>query len=156
MICSSEFLTESGIRCRALRHKDIPGFVDYHGTYTVWPKETFDVANGLLQHGYAHLANQFTNRILRSVEIAGDFYELFYVEDDGKVWYDSTAALDHFSKKSPADYLPIPEPGQAWVISAVLSILSNRDELSNHKVDTFEKQLLQTIPEVYPLKMSTS
>jgi glycogen debranching enzyme len=134
-ICGPEFLTEAGIRCRALRHKTIPGFVDYHGTYAVWPKETFDIASGLLQHGYAHLAQQLNNRILNSVEVAGDFYELFYVEDDGTVWYDPVASVAYFSKKFPTNPLPVPEPGQAWVISAVINILSNRDAPLGEETD---------------------
>jgi glycogen debranching enzyme len=149
-ICGPQFLTEAGIRCRALQYKNMPGFVDYHGTYAVWPKETFDIAGALIQHGYTHLAQQLTNRILRSIEMAGDFYELFYVEDDGKVWYDHTAAVEHFSKKSPIHPLSIPEPGQAWVISAVLAILSNAGKPLG-PIDDFEKHILQAIPKVHPL-----
>lgn len=149
-ICSSEFLTDAGIRCRALRHKNIPGFPDYHGTYAVWPKETFDIASGMFQHGYTQLANQLTNRILHSVEMAGDFYELFYAEDTGEIWYDQAASMKHFRKKSPTHHLSVPEPGQAWVISAVLGILDNRDE-SIKPANSFEQKLLDTIPKIYPL-----
>ena len=150
-LCGPEFLTEAGIRCRALRHRTKPGFVDYHGSYAVWPKETFDIASGLLQHGYAHLARQLTNRILHSVEVAGDFYELFYVEDDGEVWYDPVASVEYFSKKFPTAHLPTPEPGQAWVISAVLNILSNQGQPLGEE-HAFEKRLLRDIPKVYPLR----
>jgi glycogen debranching enzyme len=152
VIYSADFLTEAGIRCRALRHKDIPGFTDYHGVRAVWPKETFDIANGLMSHGFVHLAEQLNNRILRSVELAGDFYELFYVEDDGEIWYDNVASVEHFSKKSATDYLPVPEPGQAWVISSVLHILSNKITPIN-PVGGFESHIIQSMPKIYPLDL---
>jgi glycogen debranching enzyme len=149
-IYSDDFLTEAGVRCRALRHKDIPDFIDYHGVHAVWPKETFDIANGLLNHGYYHLAEQLNNRVLRSIELAGDFFELFYVEDNGEIWYDNAASVKHFSKKSPSDHLPVPEPGQAWAISAVLSILGNKIEPLK-TVDDFEDSLFKNMPKVYPI-----
>jgi glycogen debranching enzyme len=146
-ICGPEFLAEAGIRCRALQHKDIPGFIDYHGTAAVWPKETFNIAQGLVEHGFKSLAQQLTNRILRSVSVSGDFYELFYVEDTGEAWFDHSAAIEHFSHKYPAHHLSIPEPGQAWVISAVINIVVNSNAAPN-KLTNFEKRILEAIPKL--------
>lgn len=146
-ICGPEFVTEAGIRCRALQHKHIPGFVDYHGTDAVWPKETFNIARGLATHGFTSLAQQLNNRILRSVTMAGDFYELFYVEDSGEVWFDHKASVEHFTRKSPAHHLAIPEPGQAWVISSVIHIVSS-PKIGPNKPAGFEKRILETFPEI--------
>jgi glycogen debranching enzyme len=150
-ICGPEFVTEAGIRCRALRHKDIPGFVDYHGTDAVWPKETFNIAQGLEEHGFTVLADQLKDRILRSVATAGDFYELFYVDDNGKAWLDHTASVKHFSHNSLAHPLAIPEPGQAWVISAIIHIVTNSNVTSN-KSSNFEKSILESFPKLESIK----
>jgi glycogen debranching enzyme len=151
-ICGPEFMTVAGIRCRALRHKDIPGFVDYHGTDAIWPKETFNIARGLASYGYETLARQLDDRILNSVATSGDFYELFYVEDNGQTWFDHKESIEHFSHKSLANHLSIPEPGQAWVISAVIHIIVN----SAHKLlkpKNFEKEILKTFPNITTLNV---
>jgi glycogen debranching enzyme len=123
MLASADFMTEAGIRSRALRHKDIPGFVDYHGSYTVWHKETNEIAKGLRYIGKTELATNLEARITGAVSKAGEFSEFLYVDGDGKVWYDETEALDYFNKRSPGGNLPIPEPGQAWTISSVYRIV---------------------------------
>jgi len=143
-ICGPEFMTAAGIRCRALRHKDIPGFVDYHGTDAVWPKDTFNIAQGLLSHDYTHLANRLNNCILTSITESGDFYELFYVGDDGTAWLDQAASVRHFTQKYPNHHLPVPEPGQAWAISAFVHIVRSTNVLSKRPT-RFEKRLLAAL-----------
>jgi glycogen debranching enzyme len=120
MLMSPEFRTEAGIRCRALRHAGIPGFADYHGTYAVWPKETFDIAQGMAHFGYKNEARELYKDIVWSVQRSGEFYEFFYVEPNGNVWYDAHAAMQHFAKLNHGHDLPVPEPGQAWTISAAI------------------------------------
>ncbi len=122
MISSKEFMTDAGIRSRALRHESIPGFIDYHGTYTVWHKETNEIAKGLRNHGRIELAENLESKLIDSVVKAGEFSEFTYVDSDNKVWYDKAEALHYFSLRSPGGNLPIPEPGQAWTISAVYRI----------------------------------
>jgi glycogen debranching enzyme len=146
-ICGPEFITVAGVRCRALKHKDMPGFVDYHGTDAVWPKETFNIARGLAEHGFTALARQLDIRILNSVAEAGDFYELFYVEDNGDIWFDHQESTEHFTHKSPAHHLSIPEPGQAWVISAVIHIVM-KSNLAPDKPASFENNILKTFPPI--------
>ncbi len=124
IINGPEFMTDVGIRSRALRHSAMPGYVDYHGTYTVWPRETYAVACGLRRFGFRDEAKALEDRILRSVAQAGGFYELFYVNTDGSVYYDVDMARRHLS--SSQQQLAIPETGQAWTISAVLSIMASR------------------------------
>ncbi len=121
-----EFLTGAGIRCRALKHKAIPGYVDYHGSYAVWPKETYDIAKGARRHGYETFAAQLERYIVESVIASGEFYELFYVGDHGDIWYDRHAAVSRFSSQVHHQAPPVPETGQAWVISAFMSIAFRR------------------------------
>src|SRR4029079_11002660 len=78
MILGPEFRTKVGIRCRAVRHSSLLPFVDYHGSYAVWPKETFDIARGLERFGYKREATALHADIVRAIQKAGDFYELFY------------------------------------------------------------------------------
>ncbi|MBI1857268.1 hypothetical protein HY003_03500 [Candidatus Saccharibacteria bacterium] len=127
MITGPDFLTDGGIRCRALSHKKYPGFPDYHGSFTTWPKETYEIAKGLHAHGFIEEARNLDNRVLESVKKSGDFYEFYYVNDDASIWYNSHEAIDLIIKAfgSPAN-MPVPEVGQAWTISAVLAILHHR------------------------------
>lgn len=125
MIASTDFLTPAGVRCRALSHKQMPGFIDYHGSYTVWPKETHAIAKGLKTHGKSALANRLDSGILDSIRKAGEFCEFFYVDDQNMVYYSHGDAREHFRSQSLDKNIAIAEPGQAWTISAVLDILSN-------------------------------
>jgi len=120
-IMGPEFRTEVGIRCRATRHAGIPGYADYHGSYAVWPKETFDIAEGLEHLGFSREATELYQTIVNSVKRAGEFYEFFYVDTDGTVWYDASSALLHFAERANGNHLPTPEPGQAWTIAAAIA-----------------------------------
>lgn len=120
-IMGLEFRTEAGLRCRAVRHADIPGYPDYHGSYAVWPKETFDIAEGLERLGFREHAAELYKNIVHAVQKSGEFYEFYYVETDGTVWYDATEAMQHFAQKSGGNHLPTPEPGQAWTIAAAIT-----------------------------------
>lgn len=120
-IMGPEFRTAAGIRCRAARHAGIPGFADYHGTYAVWPKETFDIAEGLERLGFAEQAAELYGDIVQAVQKSGEFYEFYYVDTDGTVWYDANTAMLHFVERSNGNHLPTPEPGQAWTIAAAIA-----------------------------------
>lgn len=121
MIMSEDFLTPAGVRCRAVRHARLLPYVDYHGSYAVWAKETADIARGLEHHGRTRSAARLRRALLDSFRAAGDCYELFYVELDNTVYYDPAQAVAHFSSNTMGEPLPIPEPGQAWSISAAIA-----------------------------------
>ena len=132
MLMGPEFLTDGGIRCRALRHKEFPGFPDYHGSFTTWPKETYEIAKGLYSHGYIDVAKDLDDRVLDAVARSGEFYEFFYVNDDGSIWNNTSDALNLLRRAfGGKTTLPIPEAGQAWTISAVLEILHHRQAPSS-------------------------
>lgn len=126
MIVSPEFLTAVGIRTRSLRHVDLLDFADYHGSQVSWPKETYDIAKGLRRHGYDAAAMELENRLLAAVQKSGEFYEFYYTNRDGKVKY-------HYRNEHPDEpqfhefgVALLPEPGQAWTLSAVLAIVNAR------------------------------
>jgi GH15 family glucan-1,4-alpha-glucosidase len=121
-----QFLTPAGIRCRSLKNSNIPDFIDYHGSYTVWPKETFTITKGLRTHGFPFIAQEIEDLILQSILESGEFYEFFCVETDNLVWYDYNAEVIHFSGKSAGGDFELPETGQAWTVSAVTKILYER------------------------------
>lgn len=125
MLLGVEFMTDAGIRCRALVHSSMPGFVDYHGSYTVWPRETYALARGLRRFNKLAEASQLESKILHSVMKAGEFYEFFYVNEKGSAWYDRDDAIKYFEQNGMANNIATPESGQAWTISAVQAILSN-------------------------------
>lgn len=127
MLTSPEFMTDGGIRCRALRHKDYPGFPDYHGSFTTWPKETYEIAKGMHSHGFIDKARELDDKVLDAVVRSGDFYEFFYANDDGSIWYNTSGGVALLKKIFGEEAnMAIPERGQAWTISAVLAILNHR------------------------------
>lgn len=121
-ICGPEFLTTAGIRCRSLREDGVLDFQDYHGTWAIWPKETFDVIKGLRRQGLHGLAGQVGVRLLNGVNVAGDNVELLYVSPDGRVHYDFRdrdlrgASVDEIAATN------VPEAPQAWTVTAVLAM----------------------------------
>jgi hypothetical protein len=119
-ICSDEFLTDVGIRCRSVAEDGRIGFQDYHGTWTAWPKEAFDVASGLQRHGFHRLAHELRVRVLNGVNVAGAYAEFLYVSPDQRVQYD-------FEDRDPLSDHPVeilgtnrPEPLQAWTVTGAL------------------------------------
>lgn len=136
-IASPDFLTPAGVRCRALRHANLLPYTDYHGSHAVWAKETSDIARGLTRFGRTSLAGALHKSILRSFRMSREFYELFYVDTDGTVYYDQARAIARFSSDTMGEPLPVPEPGQAWSISAAI--------LSSHA-------LSQTLAKKFPVQ----
>ncbi|MEX0934265.1 MAG: hypothetical protein WDZ42_00520 [Candidatus Saccharimonadales bacterium] len=129
-IFSDDMLSDIGVRCRALRHANLIPYADYHGSLVSWPKETYDIAKGLHSYGLHRLAQQLENRIVNGVLLSGDFYEFFYVDRYGRVDYDPQNINGISRHRQKLVATNVPEPGQAWVISAVLSIAANRSSPS--------------------------
>jgi len=120
-ICSAEFLTEAGVRCRSLDEDGSMDFQDYHGTWAVWMKETFDVARGLLRQGFPRLARQVGVRLLNAVNVAGANVEFLYVSPDQRVGYDFRCG-DVRKPTVEIAATNIPEEGQAWTVTAALAV----------------------------------
>lgn len=123
---SAELLTNVGLRLRGIQHADMVPFADYHGSLVAWPHQTAAIAAGLRNHGFYTLATILENCVLHSVSMAGEFYEFFFVDRQGRVKY-------HYRNENPNEptfhdfgAANLPEPGQAWTLTAVLRIIATR------------------------------
>ena len=120
-ICSAEFVTEAGIRCRSVEEADLVDFQDYHGTWTVWMKETFDVVKGLHRQGLTGSANQLGRRLLNAVNVAGANLEFLYVSPTGDVMYDHHES-DLRGGEAEIVATNYPEVGLGWSVAAALAL----------------------------------
>jgi glycogen debranching enzyme len=152
MLCSDDFVTEVGVRCRAWQHHGLINFADYHGSLTVWPKETYDIAKGLRRQGLEHLAEQLERRILNGIGLSGSCYELWYVDGKGRVVYDPTNQEPKNAEVILGTNLP--ESMQSWTISAALAITrqSYMEAAEPSWRTDFERRVIATMPHVSLLK----
>jgi len=123
-ICGPDFLTEAGIRCRSAREAGLVDFQDYHGDWTVWMKETFDVARGLERQGLPRLARQIGIRLLNAVNIAGAHVEFLYVSPDQRVMYDFRARDLRTAEPEVITGTNQPEAPITWTVTAALALKS--------------------------------
>jgi glycogen debranching enzyme len=123
-ICSPDFLTEAGIRCRSASEAGLVDFQDYHGDWTVWMKETFDVARGLERQGMPWLARQIGIRLLNAVNVAGAHLEFLYVSPDQRVMYDFRGADLRTSEPEVINGTNQPEAPITWTVTAALALKS--------------------------------
>jgi glycogen debranching enzyme len=132
-ICGPDFLTEAGIRCRSVAEVGLVDFPDYHGEWTVWMKETFDVARGLHRQGLHRLARQVGARLLNAVNVAGAHVEFLYVSPDRRVMYDFRARDLRIAEPEVIAGTNQPEAPISWTVTAALALkwwLGSNRELS--------------------------
>ncbi|MDQ6692666.1 MAG: hypothetical protein M3Z13_07860 [Candidatus Dormibacteraeota bacterium] len=158
-ICSPDFMTEVGIRCRSASEAGLVDFQDYHGDWTVWMKETFDVARGLERQGLPWLARQIGIRLLNAVNVAGAHVEFPYVSPDQRVMYDFRAADLRTAEPEVINGTNQPEAPITWTVTAALAIKtwlgSNRTFLATTGApdadswrEALEAELLGQVPEL--------
>lgn len=156
MIMSEDFLTDAGIRSRALKEAKLVPFWDYHGTYTTWPKETYDIAKGLRRQGFPGLARQLENRLLNVVIRHKTYPEFLYVDGKGRVLASSPSSHEH-ANLTLVDGNNEPERLQAWTISAIMAIMAYRLSAKLRRPSSWrphdwqinlEKKILQSVPDV--------
>ena len=158
-IMGTDFLTDAGVRSRALSEAKLVDFWDYHGSYVTWPKETYDIAKGMRRQGFPALARELENRLLNVVKATRSYPEFLYVDPRGRVLGVPTPAKTH-GEMIFVDSPNRPEKIQAWTVSAVLAIQSQRRRLSAPKTrqapwqQELEKEVLQHIPLVPRLRSS--
>ena len=157
-IMGTEFLTDAGVRSRALSEANLIPFWDYHGSYVSWPKETYDVAKGLRWHGFPRLAKQLENRLLNVVRKSRGYPEFLYVDPRGRVLGASSNAHRH-THSLLIKSTNVPESIQAWTVSAIVAILADRRlgiRLGRAKQELWpselEKEVLIHIPKVASLR----
>lgn len=124
-IMGTEFLTDGGIRSRALSEADLVPFWDYHGSYTTWPKETYDIAKGLRRQGFPLLARQLENRILNMAFKSYQYPEFIYVDGWGRILTSAPSTKSH-GEFVLVDSSNKPERLQAWTVSAIAAITAHR------------------------------
>ncbi|HVX58829.1 MAG TPA: hypothetical protein VG964_03825, partial [Candidatus Saccharimonadales bacterium] len=155
MIMGEDFLTDAGIRSRALREASLVDMWDYHGSFTSWPKETYDIAKGLRRHGFPRLAEELENRLINAIRAAGSFPEFFYIDRRNRVLGVARSASSH-GELMLVDSTNTPEKIQAWTVSAVLGIRRQRKAgISIVQKDwqrDLEKRVLRHMPHVREFK----
>ncbi|MEX0881813.1 MAG: hypothetical protein WDZ34_03000 [Candidatus Saccharimonadales bacterium] len=124
-IMGTDFLTDAGIRSRALSEANLIPFWDYHGSYVSWPKETYDIAKGLRRQGFPELAKQLENRLLNVVRKSRGYPEYLYVDPRGRVLGSSSRAHRH-THALEVKSTNVPESIQAWTVSAIFAISADR------------------------------
>lgn len=147
MIMSQEFLTDAGIRSRALSEAKLISFWDYHGSYTSWPKETYDVAKGLRRQGFGQLSQELENRLLNVVKKSRGYPEFIYVDGRGRVLAGAPGGHAH-GHHMMVNSTNRPETVQAWTLSAVTAIIYSR--LSGQKpvrtpMDAWQQEVEQEV-----------
>jgi glycogen debranching enzyme len=159
-VLGTEFLTDVGIRSRALSEAKLVSFWDYHGSYTSWPKETYDIAKGLNRQGFPKLAAELENRLVNLIRALRSYPEFVYVDARGRVLGVPTASRSH-GEIVYVESSNKPEKIQAWTISAILSIKNNRKILfRKNKViqlkwqKDLEAEVLRNIPHVRAYRSS--
>lgn len=129
-IFSPDFLTNAGIRSRALSEAGIIPFWDYHGSFVTWPKETGDIAKGARRQGYEALARQLENRLLNVISQAESYPEFLFVDKEGQVILGRPVAPDA-SEVLLIDSTNHPENIQAWTVAAIIRILAQNKRVVN-------------------------
>jgi glycogen debranching enzyme len=158
-IMGTDFLTDAGIRSRALSEAKLVEFWDYHGSYVTWPKETYDVAKGMRRQGFPALARELENRLLNVIKATRSYPEFLYVDPRGRVLGIPTPSRTH-GELVFVDSHNRPEKIQAWTVSAIMAIETQRRRFSSPKVHQepwqkeLEKEVLQHIPLVPRLRRS--
>lgn len=121
---SKEFLTDAGLRLTSLRHSGLLEYAAYQSSFTVWHKETFEVAAGFRRHGWTRLADDLETRMLNAINVCGRATEFLYVLPDGRVDYDPFD--NHQVGGTELIGMDVPENDQAWSISAALAVKVRR------------------------------
>jgi len=127
-IFSDDFLTDAGIRCRALSEASDYTGGDYHGSLATWPIDTYITAKGLKRQGMVKLAEQLESRVINSTNVAVDYYEFFFVLKDGSI---IMKPEDKFHKNSKFPKLPVfmfPDSDIAWSVVTAYMIKHGEDE----------------------------
>lgn len=157
-IMGSDFLTDAGIRSRSLSENKLVKYWDYHGSFTSWPKETYDIAKGLRRQGFPKLAEELENRVLNVVRKSRSYPEFVYVDYRGRVLAGSPSAKEH-GEVAMVDSINKPETIQAWTVSSIIGITNSRlpgiRKPRVHQAEwqkELEKEILLHIPRVPTLR----
>lgn len=159
-IMGTDFLTDAGIRSRALSESHLIKFWDYHGSFTTWPKETFDIAKGMKRQGFPMLGKELENRLLNIIKKSQSYPEFVYVDARGRVLATAPSTHSH-GHLMLVESTNKPESIQAWTLSAAMAIITDRNTINPkrnaHQQEwqhALEKEVRAHIPHVRRLKWS--
>jgi glycogen debranching enzyme len=157
-IMSDDFLTDAGIRSRALSESHLIKFWDYHGSYVSWPKESYDIAKGLYKQGFTKLSLEIETRLVNVVRAMRAYPEFLYVDRRGRVLGISRSSHGH-GEIMFVESTNQPERIQAWTVSAILAITSKTSWLKKPRrpkplawQEDLEKEIIKNIPHMPILK----
>ena len=123
---SDEFLTDSGIRCRAKSQYKLINFADYHGSWAVWPWESHWIATGLRCQGFNKLADEVDRRILNAFTVSGSYLEYYLADPRSESVYYRFVPLDWGLKiqSQPGSIAAatMPDTPQTWSLTAAIDI----------------------------------
>jgi glycogen debranching enzyme len=140
-IASTEFLTAAGIRARGNGSDAGLGIADYHGSWTVWPMDTYKFARGLRRQNLPRLAAEMEARILTAVTTAGSFYEFFLVSPAGEVLWKPHERIATKPKRQ-VNLQILPERDLAWTTAACYLLTHDHFVAPNvHTTASWRKQL---------------
>lgn len=150
---SNKFLTDAGIRTRSVIYAKTLDVVDYHGSLVTWPIDTYMIAKGLRKQGFPKLAEQLEIRILNAINTSGDFYEFFFVEEDGTVIFDLKTAQKKLPGAKTLSVQLLPDTGIAWSVTAALMIKESIDHPEENSQSAawkkkLEVKILRNMPHV--------
>lgn len=148
-ITSGDFLTDGGVRCRALSDHGLFDFAEYHGSLPSWIVVTHAVAKGQLRQGYPRIAQELWTRMLCVMIVVGRFQEFCYFDEQGRL------LIPEGDDTGVAEWILYAEEdsqkNQAWSITAALEaiqIIKNTDlETTLLAERAFEDEILSTMPQ---------
>jgi hypothetical protein len=132
---------------------------DYQGSNVSWVVTTNIFSRGLLRQGFVELSEDMDARMLNGANIAQQYLEYFFVDNEGHVQYHH---IDEPSQES--HHLTVigtnrPETTQAWTVSALLAATLRRtaDEKTFLTIEPsywqkkIEVEVLQSTPKTVAL-----
>lgn len=123
-----DFLSDVGIRSRALRHASLLPHWDYQGSNVSWVVTTNVFALGLRRQGFYELAEDMENRMLNGATIAEEYLEYFFVDENGHVLYQHIDDSERAGQERIVIGTNQPENTQAWTVSALLGALLRKED----------------------------
>ena len=140
---STEFLTVAGIRARGNGADAGLGLADYHGSWTVWPLDSYMYARGLRRQGFPELAAELEGRVLAAVAEAGSFYEFFLASPAGEILWRPHEVPKRRPKRQ-VNLQILPERDLGWTTTACYMLThdhfiqpaAHTDEAWRHQLET--------------------
>jgi glycogen debranching enzyme len=154
MLFSTEFLTAVGLRCRAQRHHRQIGLIDYHGSQTVWPVDSYFLALGLRKYGFIRLARELELRLFGAFELSGSYYEYFAVSPSGAVVYRPNEPVAEGARRLPIQIKP--EINLAWSVAGYIRLQRAHHERPHpHPAGSWQHQLEERILAGLPYRLES-